>query len=241
MTYFYSKLIGSGFAFTIFMGFIFLFIDNSLFELSETLSSPWIWAAFYGYAIFCSVIIDGVLKRWPVLRRWTLLLYIFAGYIVFAFIMFHWIYMIIAGSVGAIVAVLYFIGNYKIARYKWLGAVFAIIPLIFVWMTFTDFTQKENWEEQRQDNSFIAQFSYFDGEHHIPIQLEDDDTLSFEINFEASGGYGFHFENNKGDYLPLEEKGNQLVFHASEAGEYEIVVRGREAKGTFTVDWIINE
>ncbi|PAV30494.1 hypothetical protein CIL05_05155 [Virgibacillus profundi] len=240
--YLYTKLIGAGFSFSVFIVFMTFMISFDLFELSELLSNPLLWAAFYVYAILCSIIIDGIIKLWPKLKSRIVLLYIFAGCIVFAIPMYHIIYFLIAGSIGAAAALLFYYGMKIIKPRFWLSIIFAIgMPILFIVISIVDFTDKENWVEERNSFGFESTFDYFHGEHKIPIDLEKGEVIIFQVNiYDESGGWGYHFEDEKGNHAGMESRGEKSAFEALEDGEYYIVLHGDEAKGRFEVDWEIS-
>jgi hypothetical protein len=58
-----SKISGAAASMFLFI-LIFLFIsDFDLSQTHETVSPPWIWAAFFGYGIISSLFIDALLKK----------------------------------------------------------------------------------------------------------------------------------------------------------------------------------
>lgn len=237
----YKKLVGAGFSFSFFVIYFIMIQSFNLYELSKTLMSPWLWIAFYGYGLLSSFLIDWLGKIWPWAKRWTFLLHIFAGFIIFIIIFEFWLALIIAGPVGAIAALLFYIGIKFVTKNKWISFIFAIIlPIIFIVVSMTDFTKKENWEAVETETSYEAEFSYFNGEHKIPIQLTKGETLSFHVDFHTNDGWGNHLENKKGKYQGMTEQGDRLVYIAREDGEYYIVIKGDRASGRFIVDWEIN-
>ncbi len=238
----YIKLVGAGFSFSFFVIYFMMMQSLNLYELSKTLTSPWLWIAFYGYGILSSFLIDWLGKMWLWAKRWAFLLHIFAGFIVFVFLFDFWLALLIAGPVGAIAALLFYIGIKFVTKNKWISITFAIIlPVIFVVVSMTDFTKRENWEVAKTETSYEAEFSYFNGEHKIPIQLAKGKVLSFHVDFHTNDGWGKHLENNKGKYQGMTEQGDRLVFTAKEEGEYYIVIKGHRASGRFIVDWEITQ
>jgi len=242
-TYLLKKLAAASFAFLIFMLITTIISGFSLFDLSKMLESHWLWMAFYLYAIICSIIIDGLHHIFSNKLWMTLILYSVFGFLPFIFIFIEEIgFIIIAGVVGAGAALLYYIGWTVATKNKWSTIVFAfVVPILFIFVLNYDFTTKENWQETYDDNRYEASFSYFSGEHKIPINLEKGDTLSFSISFNAKndGGWGNHFENKRGDYLPMVENGRSLEYDANKSEEYYIVVSGHRVSGSFSVDWDI--
>lgn len=240
--YLYSKLVGAGFSFFIFIIFLIIQSSLNLYQLSEALTSPWLWAVFYVYGILSSFIIDWIVVKSSWARRWPLFLHIFAGFIVFFFVFGFWITLLVAGPIGAIAALLFYIGMKFVSKNKWSALIFAIIlPLLLTIVSMTDFTQKKNWVEVRNEKQYEATFSYFNGAHKIPIQLVKGDELSFAVDFYASndGGWGSRFEDVKGTYLPMIEHGDLLIYTADEDGEYYIVVGGNRLSGKLVVEWEI--
>lgn len=106
-----------------------------------------------------------------------------------------------------------------------------ILPLIFISISMTDFTKKENWEAIQGKSVFEAKFTYFNGEHKIPIHLAKGEDLSFHVDFHTNDGWGNHLENKDGKYQPIIEQGDKFIFTAEEDGKYYIVVNGDQASG----------
>lgn len=236
----YNKFVGAGFSFSLFVIYFIMIESFNLYELSGALTSLWVWAAFYGYGILISFLIDGLGRVWPWAKRWTFLLHIFAGFIVFVFLFDFWLALLVAGPVGAMAALLFYMGTKFVTKNKWTSFIFAILlPIVFVVVSMTDFTKKENWEAVKAETSYEAKFSYFNGEHKIPIQLAKGEVLSFHVDFRTNDGWGNHLENKKGKYQPMTEQGDRLIFTAEEESEYYIVVNGNRASGEFIVDWEI--
>lgn len=236
----YHKLIAAGFSFTVFVVYLFIAHMN-MFEFSHMLKEPLLWLAFYGYGISCSLIIDGILKLKRVNIK-SYILYCFFGFIPFIFFDTHLIFILIAGSVGVIAAILFFIGIKYITKSKIASILFSIIlPLLLIFISTQDFTKQENWNSTRHDSSFEATFSYFNGEYKIPLDLNQGEMISYNVLFHAdnAGGWGYHLENKKGDTVGMNEVGNYLEYDVDEDGTYFIVVRGDQLRGSFTVKWKI--
>ncbi|SFB06509.1 hypothetical protein SAMN04488072_106155 [Lentibacillus halodurans] len=239
--YGYEKLIGAGFSFSIYGLIMLLSSSFDLFEVSESLSSPMLWAAFYGYGIYCSIIIDGICNVWPMLHPWKISLYIASGFVIFIFLMANFAYILIAGTIGTAAALLFYAGMSYFRKRKWISSLFALVlPLIFLAVSIMDFTEKEGWEVQRQTSSYEVSFTYFNGEHKIPVKLKENQTLMFQADFSVeSGGYGHHAEDQDGDRVPMHEIGDKLALRDVAAGQYYIVIHGDNAKGRVDIDWEI--
>lgn len=236
----YRKLVGAGFSFSFFVIYLLIIGSFNLFELSEILTSPWLWIPFYVYGLLSSFMIDWLGRIWSWASRFAFLLHVFAGFIVFLFIFDFRLALIIAGPVGALAALLFYIGIKFVTKNKWISYVFALIlPLIFLVVSMTDFTKKENWQAIETETSYEAEFSYFNGEHKIPIQLAKGEELSFHVEFFTDDGWGNHLEDKNGKYQLMIEQGDRLVFTADKESEYYIVVKGHRANGRFIVDWEI--
>lgn len=122
--------------------------------------------------------------------------------------------------------------------------IFAIvIPILFIVISIVDFTEKQNWVEERNSSSFESSFDYFHGEHKIPIELTKSEVLTFQVEIynENGGGWGYHLENEKGDHLPMKESGERLEYETVENASYYIVLHGDEVEGRFAVDWEISD
>src|SRR5690625_6030568 len=95
----YGELVGAGFSFALIIFLYVFFYRLTLFDLSETLSTPWLWAAFYIYAILWSALTDWLMKTYAAIKRFEWAIYIFGGVVIFAIIQFHFAYILIAGSI----------------------------------------------------------------------------------------------------------------------------------------------
>lgn len=243
INYLTSKLVGAGFSIVMFVIIFTIQSSLDLFELSEILSNPWIWIAFYGYALLSSFIIDWIASKSSWAKRWSLLLHIMAGFMIFFPFIGFWITVLIAGPVGAGAALIFFLGMKHVSRNKWTALIFALIlPIVLLIVSITDFTKKEDWNEISQPTSYEATFSYFNGEHKIPVTLKKGEELLFDVDFNLKNeaGWGQHLENIKGKYMPMDEREGRFAFTAKAGGEYYIVVGGHHAKGSFTVNWEIH-
>lgn len=240
--YSYIKFIGAGFSFSVFMFIYLVIIQFDLFELSQTLKEPLLWIAFYGYGMLCSILIDVMIKFLPKFQATPFILYGLFGFFPFIFFEPHIAYIMIAGIIGLCAALLFYVGVTAITKNKWTSIVFSVIlPLLLVFVMVNDFTQKINWQSERLDSSYEASFSYFHGEHKIPIKLTKGEKLTYTVTFyaENDGGWGYHFENKKGDYLPMAEDGHYLEYDVEKDEKYFIVIGGDKVRGNFNVKWNI--
>lgn len=242
LPYLYSKLIGAGFSLSIFALYLLVMTSFNMFEFVETASSTVLWIFFYGYGIICSVLIDGLLRVFPSMKRYSILLYILAGCVVF-FVLYKdsLVYVLIAGPIGSLVAVLFFVGmKLFIYRPKWAWLFAFAIPLCVAISLTMDFTEKQKWTAERTKSSFQVSFTYFDGIHKIPFQLEKGEKLLFNIEFESEGGRGYSIENESGEKVPMESHEAKMMVKAETKGKYYIVVRGHHlSSGSFRVRWEI--
>ncbi|MEN1936789.1 hypothetical protein AAIE21_14615 [Paenibacillus sp. 102] len=211
-SYFLIKLSA---AFVLYLSFaILFFITNNfdLYELSDvisnTLYNPWTYALFF-YAILCSLIIDKLSSKQASMIK-KILLYIMCGYLYFLpFQLFydeHIIFFFIAGSIGAICAIYFYLCTLIGEKFKWFRYTLSIIiPILFITIASIDFTKKEQWVEHTTKNEFEATFSYLNGEHKIPIQAQKGQTIEMNVQFliEETGNYGhglrFSSEFNKSE------------------------------------------
>src|SRR5690625_4843894 len=216
----------------------------NLYELSKTLENPWLWVAFYVYGTLCSFIIDFILKHWPLCKS-SFILYGCFGFIPFVIYMFPNVgFILIAGVIGTVAALLFWIGLTVVTKNKILSFTFSVVlPFVLLFVSTQDFTKKADWEAERKETSFEAEFTYFNGEHKIPIELKEGDSLLFGVTFIPinGGGWGNHLENEKGKYMPMMEVGEKLRFEPEENGTYFIVIEGNKARGNFLVEWDLSQ
>lgn len=238
--YLYTKLIGAGFSLSLFTLYLLVLTSFNMFEFVETASSPILWLFFYGYGIICSVLIDGLLRVVPSMKRYSILLYIVAGCAIFIVLYKDSLaYVLIAGPVGALAAILFYVGmKLFIQRLRWAWVFALAIPISVAIILTIDFTEKQNWTAERTNTSFQVSFSYFDGIHKIPIHLEKGEKLLFYIEFESDGGRGYFVENQNGEKVAMTPYGEKSMVEAETKGTYYIVVRGHHlSSGSFEVKW----
>ncbi|WP_010529150.1 hypothetical protein [Lentibacillus jeotgali] len=238
--YIYLKLIGAGFSVSIFALYLLVVISFNMFDFVETASSPILWLFFYGYGVICSVLIDGLLKVVPSMKRYTILFYMLAGCAIF-FVLYKdsLVYVLIAGPIGALAAILFYVGmKLFINRLEWAWLFALAIPICVAILLTINFTEKQNWEAEQTKTSFRVSFSYFDGIHEIPVQLEKGKSLLFDIEFESDGGRGYSVENESGEKVPMKSRGEKMMVKAGTEGTYYIVIRGHHlSSGGFKVQW----
>lgn len=254
LKYLYEKLIGAGFSFSMFILVVFMMIHFDLYELSATLQNPWIWIAFYPYAIGSSVLIDIILYVIPVLRNsssaFKLMMHQLFGLLPFVIMMFPSIpLIIITGIVGILCASIFYTGIKLVVRRNVIAFIFAmIIPIICTCIMSHDFTVKRNWQEVTSKDGYQVNFDYFNGHHTIPIEMEKGDIMNFQVEVYArnDGGWGNYVHGPHHDSIPMEIVENndlgdeQLRFTAKEKGTYYIVVTGTRLKGAIVVNWNIS-
>ncbi|MBY0147408.1 hypothetical protein [Neobacillus niacini] len=241
----FTKLAGAGFTLLLFFTFLFLQSEWDMVEFVDTISSEYIWIIIFGYGIFCSILIDII--EWKIARinkTLKILLYIVAGY---AFFFINGINVInfIAGTIGALCALIFYFGTYLTDRSKGRKLVFAfLVPLFFILLMNINFTEKKQWDEERKATSYTASFEYFNGKHEIPIKVNEGQIINISIDFknQNGGGYGYHVLNPKGDLVGMTEaEEREMTFTAHESGVYHVVVTGDDLQGGITVKWTIDE
>jgi hypothetical protein len=172
------------------------------------------------------------------------LLHVIAGYLIFLSFGFS-IYALIAGTIGAFFSVLFLIGTQLFRSNKLLKIVFAIVlPLLFIGVVNNDFTVKKQWVEQIDESSYTVSFDLFNGEHHVPIQVVEGQTVAFTIHILNlnGGGHGYHVLDPKGKYAVTKEGNDgKMNFEAEQTGVYEIVIKGDGLRGEINVDWEVSE
>ncbi|MBS4218778.1 hypothetical protein KHA96_10680 [Bacillus sp. FJAT-49711] len=246
LSYLFIKLAGAGFSFSIFN--LFIMLDASKFDMyqfSKDLSSPLYWAAFFGYGCICSIAIDLIINKVPNIgHSRKVILYLVAGFSIFFVFGFNF-FTIIAGAIGALAALLFYFGSSIASKTSVFKYIFAFaMPILFLTIMSIDFTEKEQWLETKKDTSYFASFSLFNGEQQIPIKASEGQTVAatITINNENGGGHGQHILNEKGKLIPMyESTEKQIKFKAEKSGIYRIVITGDDLKGSFSVDWKLED
>ena|SRR5690625_212680 len=237
----FEKLVGAGFSFSLIIFLYTFFYQLTLFDLSKTVTSPWLWAAFYVYGILWSSLVDLLVKKVSILTRYELFLYLSGGIVIFVVLQFELGYILIAGSIGALAAFFFYIGKTYITRFSILALIFALIsPLLFFSLTFGDFTKKRGWEELTTETSFAVNFTYFNGEHRLPIVLQKGEKLIFSVNCKTEAAWGYYVKDEQDKHVPLMEEGEKLSVTAEEAATFHIVIEGSRAQGKCFANWQIN-
>ncbi|MBS4209974.1 hypothetical protein [Bacillus sp. FJAT-50079] len=244
-TYMINKLGGAGFSFCIFLMFILFSSNFDLYEFSEAIKHPLFWAAFFVYGIVCSILIDILVSKLPSNPKYIkAFLHVLAGFIIFLAFGIN-ILMIIAGAIGGFAAILFYFGTYISARSKIVTSIFAfLIPIIAFIIIQFDFTVKTNWKEEKGTHSYEASFDYFNGEHRIPIRMQEGEKVmvSLHIHNFNGGGHGYHVRNAKGKLVGMERsEEDELIFRAADSGIYEVVIKGHALQGQIDATWQVED
>lgn len=239
------KLAGAGFILCLFSIYLFFASEFDLFEFSETMSTPFLWAILYGYGILSSILIDFIEAKFSIITQVTkTFLYVLAG---FGFFLFNGLSVItvIAGTVGAFSALIFYLGTNLASRFLLFRFGFSLfLPALILMLMSMDFTEKKKWNESTSHSTYTAEFEYFNGKHEIPIPLEKGQSLSFSINLINSngGGHGLRVEDDKNQLVGLNDIGEErYLFKADHSGEYNIIVKGDQLRGSFTIVWEVLE
>lgn len=245
MNYLLTKLAGAGFTITLMFTFVFFSEGFDLFRFVETISQIELWLVIFGYGFGCSLLIDLLTRKLHDRKLMVKIgLYIVAGYAIFLIFWGVNFISVIAGTVGAICALVFYFGTHLAREYKRFLYVFAlIIPIAFLLLTNIDFTHKKNWVEERNDFNYTATFDYFNGKHEIPIYLEEGQRFSYAVNFRwRNEGFGYHVLDEKNKYVGFTEDEGQLSHVVQTSGIYRIVVTAnRRTNAGFEVTWEIEE
>lgn len=214
-----------------------------------------LWVFAYGYGILASVLIDWLIKKYAVTKIKTKIgYYIIAGFGIFLimgfilniisgdfFNMEFLAYAILAGIVGAVCAVTFFLGTVVVNYSKIFTYIFAFLVLIGLCIIMSkDYTVKKNWESIPHENSYAASFTYFNGKYEIPIEAKKGQTIKIIQQFHAEngGGHGFHIKGENNRYVGMQEMDeDQLKFDVKKSGVYRAVVTGDDVSGSFYVQW----
>lgn len=237
-----GQLAGAGFAVMWFALFIMQASGFDLFEWSDTLTGnfPLGWI-FYGYGLACSLVITGLGRLFP---RLTLpakvLLYAAAGYAYFL-LRDTGIFGLIAGTIGALFALVFFAGTRWAAAslpFRWIFG--AVVPLVLLVLLNIDYTVKRGWTAEAAPGSYEARFDYFNGKHEIPIEAQRGQRVVFEVQLDNAngGGHGLHVLDASGKYTAMEQAGGErLAIRPQRDGTYRIVLTGDGLQGKFKVEW----
>jgi hypothetical protein len=244
--YLLSKLSGAGIATFLFI-FIFIFI-NTGFDMYETVEGVFQFKLlyfFYVYGIACSFVIDLIARLIPKMDKLgKALLYVIAGYAIFMVNGFNG-YTIIAGTVGAVSALIFYAGTQWSKLKSPVKYAFSIaFPLLLSVILNIDFTLKKEWTEKTTSTSFEASFTYFNGKHEIPVVVREGQMLSYsvEVTNEGRGGYGYSLIDENGEHVGVRENTNgRLKYYViiKKTAEYRFVVTGSGLQGTIVVEWAI--
>lgn len=155
------------------------------------------------------------------------------------------IFSLFAASIGAIFALLFYLGTYLAKRSKAVTIGLAAgIPILFTILLSIDFTVKRNWIEMKEPTSFEASFQYFNGEHRIPIEARKGQEIYFTIDLENKngGGHGYHVKNEHGALQPMEElHEKKLKMKVTKNGTYFIIINAEDLEGSFIVNWEVKD
>jgi hypothetical protein len=242
--YVVKKVAGAGFSLAVFFTWMLLMSEFDLYQFVQAISNRVYWFIFFGYGVVCSVGID--LVTWKLSRArlpLRILLYILAGYAIFNVGEVN-AFTFIAGTVGALCALLFFLGTYVSGKSTRFAYTFAFAaPLFFLLLMHVDFTEKVRWTEEQRDSTYTARFEYFHGKHEIPIAAEKGQTITFAVDVTNAngGGHGFHVLNDQDQIVGMtEESGGKMKIKAENTGIYRIVFTGDGLKGSVTVTWSLS-
>lgn len=242
--YIVTKLAAAGFLLAIFAIYIFITSKFDLFEFSEVISSSFLWWMLVGYSMLCSMLID-LLKHFisSIGVFIEVLLYIIAGFVPFLFMM-EFPYYVIAGIIGAASAI-FFLLAIHFFKNKWYYTFFAfIVPITLLTVANIDFTTKQNWQEIKNESSYIATFDYFNGKHEIPIHAKAGEAIIFSVDFlpRNDGAYGYSIRNEDLGYVGMKEVDEKRrMVTVPEDSTYVIEVRGNDLQGKVIVYWETRE
>ncbi|AXF57138.1 hypothetical protein DT065_14795 [Salicibibacter kimchii] len=238
-----QKLIGASFSISIFFIFIFIYTGFNLFQIHELITTPWIWAVFFGYGLISSFIIDFIgkfLSSFTINKQ--IVLYILFGYLIFLATLSP-IYLLIAGTIGAFFSLLFLFGKEKLKVTKWYSWAAFVVPLISIMMIPFDHTSKQGWDEVHGDNFVEVEYEYFNGEHLVPIHGVQGDQIYFEVDHQFRNGnsYGISVYDKNSENVgmnPRDDDDDVLSVHFEEEAVKYIVVRAIHGHdGQFRVNW----
>lgn len=231
---------GAGFSLFVLILVMLHLSEYDLYDLSRMLSWP-LLAIFYGYGIACSFVLHLLALRYPRLNGVPLA--VLHGLLGFVFFILRGIdsFALFAGCTGALFAVVFYFGVRLAGRHVKFVAMFAIIaPMLVLFAMQMDFSVKKGWHASLYLNGYVAAFERFNGEHAIPLQLEEGEAMAVRIQFDAAneGGYGYRVRTKRNKPVPMEPIGDgHFVIRPEKTGEYAIIVTGDDLSGSFSVAW----
>lgn len=238
--YIFTKLTGAGFLFFMMAIYTLLLNGFELYDFSNTFREGLLWFVVFIYGIFSSVVIDLIAFKIKASLWLRITFYIIAGYAIFLFFGFS-IFTIIAGTVGAIAALVFFYGTTLPKKSASIGLIIAfVIPAALFTLSLFDFTEKQGWTEQRREDKFSVSFDYFNGEHAIPVELKKGEAIDITRVFDDKnkGGQGFHVKNKENELVGMAERPNGVLrLNASYDGIYNLVIKGSNLEGKITISW----
>lgn len=250
-SYLSIKIAGAGFLLFVMFTYLLVMLGMDLYKFVEGISNGYLWAAAFGYGIFCSLLIDLIVYKISATKlsvkvplfMMKVLLYIIAGYVVFLIMGFN-LFTLIAGTVGAICSLIFYFGTNVSSRSNMFRYGFGIVvPLLFIVLMSMDFTEKEQWVELKTDTSYTANFHHFNGKHEIPIVVKEGQTITISHGFMNTngGGHGFHILNEKNSLVGYTEVSDELYeLKVKDNDTYRVVVTGDDVRGGFKVNWTID-
>lgn len=236
-----AKIAGAGTGMTVLFLWILFSSRMDWFKVSETLSDYKLWLLFFGYGLLVALLVEGVLWKFQLKRRYIWLFsYMAAGFLLF-FAFGVNVFAVIAGIISAVFALFFYIGEMAARHSKLYRFIFAfVLPVSFLVIASIDFSVQHGWEENRTQEGYEATFEYFQGEHRIPVELKKGESVAFTINVDSENGgsYGYSFEDAKGHPTGMDELGGDwLAYEAEQDGIYYIVLRGHQISGSILIDW----
>ena len=124
--YLTTKLSGAGFLLFVISIYLLLESGRDMYEFVEGISNWFLWIIIFGYGILCSLFIDLFVYKVPFASYLVkILLYIVAGYGIFFIISINVYFIFIAGTIGAICSLIFYVGTYLSFRFKSFNSVFS--------------------------------------------------------------------------------------------------------------------
>ncbi|MCI3919115.1 hypothetical protein MO973_02575 [Paenibacillus sp. TRM 82003] len=224
--------------------------------------APVYWACVYLYGIPYSILAQALIRRFVRRGRviWLSLIYPLGGYLFFAALgvmnagLTDWIVgTVIAGTVAAVVAALFYCGTLIGASrtYAALGLGIVLPALLATAATLAPpggFARGWTVSTPSADET-IAAFDYLNGERPMPAyRLEAGQRARYELEFDVAaakfggGGYGMRVEGPADGWTsaPLDQ-GRGGVIETDVEGEYRVFIYGDRTYGTVRLRWSVEE
>ncbi|MDL4841107.1 hypothetical protein [Aquibacillus rhizosphaerae] len=249
ISYIVTKFAAAGVTLSLFYVVNLVLSGWDLSSVNGMLSNPYIWLAFFGYAVVSSTFIDYLLKKSNGSRPWVRkpLYYTVASILIWLVLFlpsftdfFNYLFLVLYASFFTVLCAWTYMLVYDFLQRRRLSLILLIVSLSFLLsIVIIQPSIQIGWRETVTDNSYHASFERFSGEEKEGMQLEGNQTYLISVNWNIqSGGYGWKVRDENG-FANLEQTDveYQTLLHTTYNGPYYFYINGNDAKGSVEVFW----